>query len=173
MTGGTFCANYNTKTGTFTPATIEDAWLNITYNYSRYYYVATENDDRFYGEKDYGDREYGNLGIRGLYGKTGLESIAMLNDMISSIESKYKKDGEWINSRRRTNISKDKHGKECHPVELLLHHEEKYTEEQVEMDVYEGPNEDYWIGTAANALKPLYQLKVYAELRPDGIWTGD
>ncbi len=26
MTGGTFRANYNTKTGTFTPATIEDAW---------------------------------------------------------------------------------------------------------------------------------------------------
>lgn len=138
MIGGTFRADYNPETKAFTPTAIEEAWLNITYNYSRYYYEATENDDRFFGEKDYGDGGYCNLGIRGLYGKTGLESIAMLNDMISRIESKYKKDGEWIT----TNI--------C-----------------------EGPNEDYWTSTAANALKPLYQLKVFAELRPDGIWNGD
>lgn len=32
---------------------------------------------------------------------------------------------------------------------------------------------DYWMNTAANALRPLYQLLAMAQLRPDGIWEGD
>lgn len=31
----------------------------------------------------------------------------------------------------------------------------------------------YWIPTRANALRPLYQLKAMAQMRPDGIWDGD
>ena len=38
MTGGTYRADYDERTGTFSPAAISDAWLNITYNYGRYYY---------------------------------------------------------------------------------------------------------------------------------------
>ena len=32
---------------------------------------------------------------------------------------------------------------------------------------------DIWKDKAANALRPLYQLKTMAQLRPDGIWEGD
>ena len=32
---------------------------------------------------------------------------------------------------------------------------------------------DYWDATASNAVKPLYQLLAFAELRPDGVWMVD
>jgi len=114
-----------------------EAWLNITYNYSGYYYDATESDSRFFGktEDDYEEEEPRNLGIRGIYGKTGAESIPMLRDMILRITEKYSKDGKWIDG--------------------------------------EGPNDDYWESTAANAVRPLLQLVALARIRPDGIWEGD
>lgn len=31
----------------------------------------------------------------------------------------------------------------------------------------------YWAPTRANAIKPLYQLLVLAQMRPDGVWDGD
>lgn len=31
----------------------------------------------------------------------------------------------------------------------------------------------YWMPTRKNAIKPLYQLLAFAQLRPDGIWCGD
>lgn len=119
MTGGTYQADCDERTKTFSPAAIQDAWLNITYNYSRYYYEAAEGDERFYGVEDRNDDGYHNCGIRGIYGKTGLDSIPMLRDLASRI------------------------------------------------------NSDYWTSTAGNAIKPLYQLLVFAELRPDGVWDGD
>lgn len=173
MIGGTYRADYDDKTKTFSAAAIRDASLNITYNYSHYYYEAAEGDKRFYGEEKWcKEKGIHNLGIRGIYGKTGLESIQMLKDLASRIESKYKKNGEWITTRRSITIFRDKDGVERHPVELLVHKQE-YTKEETEIDVNEGPNSDYWTDTAANAIKPLYQLLVFAELRPDGVWDGD
>ena len=67
---------------------------------------------------------------------------------------------------------RDKDGKERHPVEIFVHKLE-YTKEEFEEEVNEGINSDYWQSTAGNAIKPLYQLLVFAELRPDGIWDGD
>ncbi len=173
MIGGTYRADYDEKTKTFIAAAIRDACLNITYNYGHYYYEAAEGDERFYGEEEWcKEKGFHNRGIRGIYGKTGLESIPMLKDLASRIESKYKKDGEWTTTRRSITIFRDKDGAERHPVELLVHKQE-YTKEETEIDVNEGPNSDYWTDTAANAIKPLYQLLVFAELRPDGVWDGD
>lgn len=31
----------------------------------------------------------------------------------------------------------------------------------------------YWMPTKENAIKPLYQLLSFAQMRPDGIWEGD
>lgn len=31
----------------------------------------------------------------------------------------------------------------------------------------------YWTPTKANAIKPLYQLLAFAQMRPDGVWDGD
>ena len=44
---------------------------------------------------------------------------------------------------------------------------------KITVNRYEGPNRDYWEPTAANAIKPLYQLIALAKMRPDCIWDGD
>ena len=67
MIGGTYRADYHPETGTFTPALNTYADLNITYNYSGYYY-------EIYPEK----------GIRTIYGMSGYDSIAVLTQMIFS-----------------------------------------------------------------------------------------
>ena len=72
------------KGGMFAVGGTREAWLNITYNYANYYYDATEGDDHFFGKLWYDEPK--NLGIRGIYGKTGAESIPMLQDMIERIK---------------------------------------------------------------------------------------
>lgn len=31
----------------------------------------------------------------------------------------------------------------------------------------------YWMPTRENAIKPLYSLLAFAQMRPDGVWSGD
>ena len=159
MIGGTYSASY--FNGKFEPLPNRDAWLNVTYNYASYYYEATENDPRFAHDEIscyYADGTTGPIvteyGIRGIYGKTGAESIPMLQDMISRIEEKYKPNGGWISSMKMT-------------------YDMNTGEEKGEKEISEGDTSNYWIDTAANALKPLYQLLTMAKLRPDGVWDGD
>lgn len=40
-------------------------------------------------------------------------------------------------------------------------------------DISEGDTSDYWMDTAANAIRPLHQLIALAKMRPDCIWDGD
>ena len=61
MSGGTYAIN-----GT------REMWLNITYNYARWYY------------KDYA---FGEQGIRTIYGMSGAESITVLSKAIEGLES--------------------------------------------------------------------------------------
>ena len=171
MTGGTYKADYDPETGTFSPAATSEAWLNITYNYAHYYYEAAENDYRFYGKEDNSGEEE-NLGIRGIYGKTGIETIQMLQDLANRIEAKYKRDGNWITTIRRETIYRNESGKEVHPVELLVN-KQPYIKEESDIEINEGDCSDYWRDTAANAIRPLYQLITMAQLRPDGVWDGD
>ena len=96
----------------------------------------------------------------------------MLEDMIERIKAKYKPDGEWlITSRERTRY-RDKSGKEV-DFYYALHHRDECSSEDYTEDISEGPCDDYWEATAANAIRPLYQLIAMAELRPDGVWDGD
>lgn len=96
MTGGTVpCRNVN---GQLFQDEQTDAWINITYNYAKYYYAVTEADERFAhrrsasGEVDYG--------IRGIYGKTGAESIPLLQLMIDRIHARYiYRDGKWLDEQ--------------------------------------------------------------------------
>lgn len=184
MTGGTYAAEYDNVTKKFYPRPMQDAWLNIIYNYSHYYYEATEGDKRFaHNEVSayYADGTQGPVqteyGIRGIYGKTGAESIPMLEDMIKRIEEKYKKDGKWVTSIRDVTYYYDENGKEIpHDVvfsSILNNKEIKYTTIKQKEEISEGPNPNYWTDTAANAIKPLYQLIAMAQLRPDGVWNGD
>ena len=170
MIGGTFEAIYDERTGDFYPKPTTKAHLNITYNYGSYYHEAVEGDDRFLVTDYKGEKSYN--GIRGLYGKTGLESISMLSDMIFRITKKYKPGEDWITSKRKVLHCYDMQGNEIHPWEAIIKKIENTAEVVVE-DIYEGPNDDYWKATAANAIRPLYQLMTFAKYRPDGVWDGD
>ena len=46
-------------------------------------------------------------------------------------------------------------------------------EEIIEYEVDEGDTSNYWLATAANAIKPLHQLIALAKMRSDCIWDGD
>lgn len=61
---------HNIAGGTYAVGGTQELWLNITYNYSRFYY----RDDVF-GEK----------GIRTIYGMTGAESIPVLQKAIAAL----------------------------------------------------------------------------------------
>ena len=181
MTGGTYKADFDPKTNTFSPMPNSEAWLNITYNYGHYYYEATDGDPRFAHDEIscvHADGTFGPMetqyGIRGIYGKTGAESIPLLRDMIKRIEDRYKdKNGEWISTTRDKARYYDSNGEEIKDVIHYILHEIPYTKEEYQIEVNEGPNEDYWEPTAGNAIRPLYQLITFAELRPDGVWDGD
>lgn len=158
-----------------------ELWLNITWNYAHYYYEATDGDKRFAheeitgytnGEPDGVEIQYG---IRGIYGKTGAESIPMLKDLIDRIESNYKdENGEWKSGRRKRPVVCDMYG---HRLDMDVYEAKrnniKHTVETEEYDVSEGDTSSYWEETAANAIRPLHQLIAMAQIRPDGVWEGD
>ena len=156
MHGGTYQADYHPESGTFTPALNTEAELNITYNYGHYYYEI-----------------YEEAGIRVIYGVSGFDSILMLEKMITFLIDKYKKNGEWIRTKRTKTIYYDKNGKEIEGIVALTNKIKQVREEVVEFEVSEGDTSDYWMDTAANAIKPLYQLIALAKMRPDCIWDGD
>lgn len=114
--------------GTYVLGGTSEMWLNITYNYSQWYYrpgvfARTKKDSK---------------GIRTIYGMTGAESIPVLKKAIDKLNS------------LTTDISA-KERKDC--------------EEQ--------GCTGYWMPTRKNAIRPLYQLLAFAQMRPDGIWRGD
>jgi hypothetical protein len=183
MIGGTYQADYDEHTGKFSPKATTEAYLNITYNYSKYYSEATNSDPRFAHDEPSYYRDDGSVGktiteygLRGLNGKTGFDSIYMLQDMIDRLERKYHPNGIWlttervrrviympkINKAQDINMAIDDFGF-CHSA---LDNAEYYN---VYMDVYEGSTDNYWFPTAACALRPLYQLLTMAKLRPDGV----
>ena len=155
MIGGTYKADYHPETGTFTPALNTDAHLNVTYNYGCYY------------------REVYEKGIREIYGMQGADSISVLENMISVISDKYKKDAGWISTKRAKTIYYDEEGNELESILVFLKQKIPAEEEIIEYEVNEGDTSDYWLATAANALRPLYQLLALAKMRPDCVWDGD
>lgn len=116
---GTVRAVMDLETGKLVPAEQAKADIDITSNYSHYYYEATDVDIRFAHEKVsayLADGTQGSLeteyGIRGLYGSTPAESIPMLMDMIEKIKNKYTNDHEkWLETER-TRMVYYKKGKE-------------------------------------------------------------
>lgn len=113
--------------GTYAIGGTQKAWLNVTYNYARWYLmegVFPEQNEL--------------KGIRSIYGLTGAESIPVLKNAISVLE-------QSTLDLSAEEIAKFKaHG-----------------------------STGYWMPTRTNAIKPLYGLLAFAQLRPDGIWTGD
>lgn len=120
----------------------------MTYNYANYYYDVAEN------------------GIRTIYGKFGAESIPILQGMIDKILAKYKPDGKWLNTERTLYRYYDNNGNEITQDEYMkaiIHSSAKgYRTEDYTVTISEGDVTDYWMDTAANALRPLYQLLTMA-----------
>ena len=153
MIGGTYKEDYHPETGTFTPALNTEAHLNITYNYGRYY-------SEIYEER----------GIEIIHGMSGVDSVPVLENMILFLDEKYKKDGIWITSKRNKRVFYDEYGNEMNGLQVLLNKRISVRDELVEYEINEGDTSYYWTPTAANAIRPLYQLIALAKLRPDCVW---
>lgn len=183
--GGTVRAVMDERTGQLVQAEQVEADINITYNYSHYYYEATDGDSRFAHDEVsayYADGTTGPIeieyGIRGLYGKTPAESIPMLMDMIAKIKQKYTdENGEWIETERRKVIylRAGKRISEREEIDAILHH--TYDEKkEITFMVNEGDMSNYWTATAANAIRPLQDMIVMASdnlTESDIVWDGD
>lgn len=148
------------------------AELNVTYNYSSYYYDATESFEDITETS----------GICDLDGMKAVDAIDFINKLIEYIENKYRPDGHWIEGTRTKYLCDIKgYGNDLEFVDYLqwrLKYTDKTEEElrelvthkEVEYTVNEGDTSDYWEVTAANALIPLYQLLALSKMRPDGVW---
>lgn len=120
-------ARHQITGGTYALAGTKELWLNITYNYARWYTkpgVFQENEE--------------SEGIRTIYGMSGAESIPVLKNAIRTLE----------------NLADD-------------------ISEEVRKECEECGATGYWLPTRANAIKPLYGLLAFAQMRPDGVWRGD
>lgn len=72
-----FDTPHQMRGGSYALGGTTEAWLNITYNYARWYYK-----DGVFPEKD-GENE----GIRTIYGMSGAESICVLQNAINALEN--------------------------------------------------------------------------------------
>ena len=102
-----FDEKHNLSGGTYEVGGCDEAWLNVTYNYSKHFYRFIDKEK----------------GIRFLYGKTGKETIPVLNRAIESLKDDF--------------------------------------------------SDDYWNPTEGNAKRALQSLVSFAQMRPDGVWSGD
>ena len=51
--------------------------------------------------------------------------------------------------------------------------DDRWEKKESKILVNEGETGDYWCPTAANALRPLYQLIALSQMRPDGVWSEE
>lgn len=175
--GGTVPAVVNSYTGQLEQTQSEEAHVNVTYNYAKYYYEATDGDARFVHYDEDNEPHYG---IRGLYGKTPSESIPMLQDMVRRIKDKYTDQiGNWVTTKRTRTRVYDKNGNELDepPLVIALTRSDdiaSYRDEEYE--VYEGDTSNYWEETAQNAILPLMNMIAMASqfFEEDNlVWDGD
>ena len=188
------------QNGQLVPKATTEAYLNITYNYGRYYYEAFPGVDRKTGAVPEGwaedKKKYGITcdegGINSLNDLSGLAAIPLLEEMIRRIEAKYKdENGEWISTERENRYVIDKTtGTRKDGVERLDYYfalrrngmsdeeagrlvKERYEDNTEMIVVNEGETGNYWTATAANAIRPLYQLIALSRMRPDGVWSEE
>ena len=151
---GNICAEIDEITGDFYQVPQKEASINITYNYSGYYYEACDGDQRFYnGGK--------NLGLRAIYGKTAKESIPMLMDMIERIQKRYQNaDGSWKLGNRTRQFAINAQGEKI--TDSFKIFRQGLTPIKERYIVSEGDTSNYWEATAANAIIPLRIMLFFA-----------
>lgn len=160
---------YNLYGGTYEIGGTNKCWLNITYNYSKYYYEASENDNRFRLQ------DGSNGALNALEGISGLDSIPLLNDLINRIRTKYMVDGEWLKHDEIKKVPFDKKsGEEI--INWQNNNIDKLKDVNwvnVSTFIDEGETDNYWKATAKNAVTALEGLLFLAKQRPDGVWRID
>ncbi len=72
----TFDESHNITGGTFALGGTDEAWLNITYNYAKFFHKYVDSES----------------GIRSLYGKTGEEVIPILEKAIKELGTEKDED---------------------------------------------------------------------------------
>lgn len=163
---------YDENNGTFYEMPQTEASLGITYNYSKYYYEATEGDERF-AHYDDGELVYG---IRGLYGKTPKQSIEMLVDMVYRIKTNHQnKDKSWKIKECERVLFYDEKGNQLDIIDTFRD-DSKVIEKVEKYAISEGDTSNYWESTAANAVEPLYDMiKIALEFieEDECYWDGD
>lgn len=153
---------------TLKPATITDCEINITYNYSKFYY-------------DHIDSE---LGIKWLYGKTGKEVKDRLEQAIQNLGINKETEPFWVINNDYTFGQFFGNKKEIPGA---------YTEEDIKefitTDWDDEKNADlrdilvsleilqdggaYWKATPGNAGHALMRIMTWIIQNPDGVFNGD
>ncbi len=182
--------------GKLVPTTTTEAYLSITYNYSKYYHDAfpgiEENPEQYEMDKKRFHLVDICGGIRSLNGISGLDAVPLLEEMISRIEQKYRTSDGWIDTERNDvwyenkkdrSIRKDQTEMfleflHCKKDDMSDEDAEKYLNKRWKkfektIIVNEGETQNYWNPTAANAIRPLYKLIALSRMRPDGIWSEE
>lgn len=141
--------------GKLVQAEEQTAECTITYNYFKYYEEAE------------------NGGLEFLDGLTGAESKPILEEMISKIRNEYYKNGEWLPNIREKVLYLDENGIEREYDVLTMSSKEQKRYKKVIQPVLfsEGDTRNYWEATAANAIRALEQLVLFADELPDYIWS--
>ena len=152
------------------PMPVDTAELSITYNYSGYFYEAAEDDPRFVVDGE-------NAGIRAIYGKKYWEVMCMLSDMAFRILERYTDENaeKWLDKDVEITTFYDENGNEVDPISCLIRGEDHYRKETHTVTVSEGDTSDYWMTTAANAIKAIekiMEITVNCEDK-DAVWEGD
>ena len=121
--------------GQLVPTTTTEAYLNITYNYGRYYYEAFPDDKDHAGQHEDDCGRYGIdpawSGIYVLNGLSGVLAIPVLEEMIRRIKERYMNpDGSWSISKRerRYFINRDtgqREGEDFMPLLTLFNMKKK------------------------------------------------
>jgi hypothetical protein len=182
--------------GKLIPTTTTEAYLSITYNYSKYYHDAfpgiEENPDQYEMDKKIFHLVETCGGIRSHNGISGLNAVPILEEMICRIERKYRTSDGWIDAEQKDVWFENKKNRSIRKDQTDLFIEflnlkndgmndeeaEKYLNEQWKrcekiIIVNEGETKNYWSPTAANAIRPLYKLIALSRMRPDGIWSEE
>ena len=168
LTGGNYLADYDSDSGKFSAKPNTEAWINITYNYSRYFREAIKS---IVNSED---------GIRYFNKKKTIDCIPIVSKMIKYIEDKYRdSSGDWIKGERFKTEYINKVTNERMDFNKYLYfitHDIGNAEVddviepiEIKYTISEGDTSDYWETTAANALSALHKLLALMQLRPDSI----
>ena len=159
--GGTVKANI--IDGELVPAEITECDMNITYNYSEFYYKHIDK----------------KKGIRWIYGKTGLKVKKRLEKAIKELGTDRNKTPFWqINTDYTIGaifrnvelpISKEKHKEYLAVKDWDVHPDKKHL---IEIG-YLKDGGSYWKATPGNAGHALMRILTWIVQHPDGIFNGD